>query len=187
MSDVNKVNQSGASAERIVGRDLTEINYVEPRATHIERLVAMLEKEIEKHQTRDELIESLEFFETPYAPDGVIGIEAKLRKVGREDTLILALRYKEMFAKFLTRYSLYQAAQELIALCLHKVVFEFDQNVHPNCSDVEISELDKIIAEKVVTPIVEQYASGVFSLNHGIVQGMVYWLADRCFVRWHAA
>jgi salicylate hydroxylase len=26
-----------------------------------------------------------------------------------------------------------------------------------------------------------------FALNHGLVLGMTYWLADRCYVRWHAA
>ncbi|HEX8239187.1 MAG TPA: ABC-three component system protein [Allosphingosinicella sp.] len=149
-------------------------------------MVALLEKEIERNETRDQLIESLEFFQEPYAPDGVVGVEAKLTLVGRESSVKLALRYKEVFAKFLTRFSLYQAAQELIALCLHKILYEFESGIHPHCSTASIDDIDKLVAEKVVSPLLSDYASGVFSLNHGIVQGMVYWLADRCFVRWHA-
>jgi hypothetical protein len=186
LSDINKVNQTGASAEKIAGRDYYDATF-HPRASHVERLVSLLEREIASQETREDWIESLEFFQQPYAPDGVVGVEEKLRKVGREKSLLIALRYKEMFAKFLTRYALYQAAQELIALCLHKVFFEFESHIHPHCGSISQSEIDAIVAEKVVKSVLDEYASGSFSLNHGIVQGMIYWLADRCFVRWHAA
>jgi hypothetical protein len=91
-----------------------------------------------------------------------------------------------MFVKFLTRYSLYQSAQELISLCLHRVFYEFEHGIHPVCSISTIEQIDVLVEERVIKPLLSEYASGIFSINHGIVQGMVYWLADRCFVRWHA-
>lgn len=185
MTDRNRVDQRGVHAERVIGRD--SIEYVQPRATHVEKLVELLEREMERGDRRDGLIESLEFFEEPISPDGVTGLEDKLKKAGREGSTLMALRYKEMFAKFLTRYSLYQAAQELIALCLHRVVHEFEVNIHPVCAEGDCGMIDRLVAEKVVVPVLEEYASGTFSLNHGLAQGMIYWLADRCFVRWHAA
>lgn len=114
-------------------------------------------------------------------------MENKLRKAGRESSIILAYKYKEMFAKFLTRYGLYNAAQELIALCLHKVFYEFESNVHPVCHHVSQDETDIIVAEKVVNPLLSDYVAGSFTIKHGLVLGMIYWLADRCYVRWHAA
>jgi hypothetical protein len=43
------------------------------------------------------------------------------------------------------------------------------------------------VSEKVVQAVVTEYGLGTFALNHGLVLGMTYWLADRCYVRWHAA
>jgi hypothetical protein len=187
LSDINRVNQKGASGEKVIGRDSYEITHNYGKRGHIEELVAILEREMERDERRDGKIESLEFFDERWAPDDVVGLEQKLRKVGRESSIMLALKYKELFAKFLVRYSLYGAAQELIALCLHKVFYEFEQNVHPVCAVLSQDEIDHIVAEKVVAPLLADYVAGSFTINHGLVLGMVYWLADRCYVRWHAA
>lgn len=95
-------------------------------------------------------------------------------------------RQKELFVKFLTKYSLYGAAQELLALCLHKIHVEFDANIHPQCGEVPTEAFDSIIHSQVIETVVSEYGLGAFSLNHGLVLGMTYWLADRCYVRWHA-
>lgn len=168
----------------MAGRDYYESN-IQPKLSHVEKLVELLEREMEKDETRGSWIESLEFFENPYSPDGVVGLEAKLEKVGRSGELILALKYKELFAKFLSRYALYQSAQELIALCLHKVFHEFENRVHPVCGTLSQVELNEIIAAHVVEPLFKEFAYGAFNLHHGLIQGMIYWLADRCFLRWH--
>ena len=183
-------NQNTALGD-LAGRDIDKSVHVHanvhPQLSHIQKLVELLESEMMKADMRSTLIESLEFFESPYSPDGVAGLSAKLQKAGRGPDLTLALRYKEMFAKFLSRYALYGSAQELIALCLHKVFYEFEHRIHPVCGDLTHSELDEIISAHVVEPLFKEYAYGAFSLNHGLIQGMIYWLADRCFVRWHVA
>lgn len=186
--DKNDVNQRNANAGgNIIGRDdnsVVNINLI--RNERVRELVTRLDREIASDEMRDQWIESLQFFEEPYAPDGIVGLEAKLNKCGRPDKLILALRHKELFVKFLSKYALYGAAQELLALCLHRVHQEFESHVHPVCGEATITEIDQIIASRVIKSVVEEYGLGTFALDHGLVLGMTYWLAERCYVRWHA-
>jgi hypothetical protein len=39
--------------------------------------------------------------------------------------------------------------------------------------------------DRIVNPIVEECGGDIMSVNHNIVQGMVYWLAEQCFIKWH--
>ena len=181
-------NQRNASAgNNIVGRDdnsITNINVI--RNERVRELVIRLDREIAADEMRDQWVDSLQFFDQPYAPDGIIGLEAKLERCGRPDKLVLALRHKELFVKFLSKYALYGAAQELLALCLHRVHQEFEAHVHPVCGEANITQIDQIIASRVISAVVAEYGLGTFALDHGLVLGMTYWLAERCYVRWHA-
>lgn len=49
-------------------------------------------------------------------------------------------------------------------------------------SKVEVNEL---VRDSIVVPTVQECGSSVFVINHSTAMGMVYWLADQCFVRWH--
>lgn len=188
MADRNDVNQRGATAgEKIVGRDDNSVNVLMPGDSQVSVLVKQLDREIHADEIREQWIDSLQFFEEQYVPDGVRGLEAKLARCGRADKVGLALRHKELFVKFLNRYALYGAAQELLALCLHRIHAEFETHVHPACGSSDVTEIDRIVSEKVVQAVVAEYGLGTFALNHGLVLGMTYWLADRCYVRWHAA
>lgn len=171
----------------MAGRDIITTNNINIiKNERVRELVQRLDIEIERDEVRDQWIESLEFFEEPYAPDGVLGLEAKLQRCGRPDKIQLAIRHKELFVKFLNKYALYGAAQELLALCLHRIHQEFESHVHPVCGETPITALDQLISTKVVTTVVEEYGLGTFALDHGLVLGMTYWLAERCYVRWHA-
>jgi len=184
----NDVNQRNASAgKNIIGRDdnsVVNINLI--RNERVRELVSRLDREIATDEMRDQWIDSLQFFEEPYAPDGVIGLEAKLDKCGTPEKFFLASRHKELFVKFLSKYALYGAAQELLALCLHRVHQEFESHIHPVCGEVTTTQIDQIISSRVIKAVVEEYGLGTFALDHGLVLGMTYWLAERCYVRWHA-
>ena len=151
----------------------------------VKLLVAALEHEIEEDITRSGWIEDLQSFEEPYVVDEYRGLEEKLKVAGLSGKRIYALHQKEKFAKFLERYALYNSAQALISLCLHKVFTDFEAYVHPQCGSVTNDELHKIIHEIVVAGVLKEYSLGAFALNHSLVWGMTYWLADRCYVRWH--
>lgn len=185
MSD-NSVDQSGASAgTKIVGRDDKSVTVYSGSNVHVRELVKKLDTEIAHDRLKNDLIDSLQFFEEPFAPDGVLGLEQKLAKSGQAAKIPLAVRHKELFAKFLSKYALYGAAQELLALCLHRIHQEFESKVHPKCGDMSRDEMDEVILSEVIHCVVKEYGLGTFALNHGLVLGMTYWLAERCYVRWH--
>ncbi|OAN98369.1 hypothetical protein A8B75_19655 [Sphingomonadales bacterium EhC05] len=184
----NRAIQVGATAgANVVGRDLVNINEASSlRDQNVKSLVLQLEQEIQDDQTKSQWIENLEFFNIDHIVDEIEGLEAKLDHAGRQKNIKLAMRHKEMFAKFLAKFSLYESAQILISKCLHEIHQGFEANVHPECEELSIAKIDKIIYNDVVSPIVSQYGFGAFSLDHGLVSGMTYWLADRCYVRWHS-
>ena len=185
--DYSRVNQSGASAEGdIAARDITKTYNVRvERNDQVRELVRRLDREVLRDEQRQEWVESLEFFEEPFAPDGIVGLEAKLAKAGRVDKIPMALRHKELFVKFLSKWALYGAAQELLALCLHRLHSDFETQIHPQCGNFDSRQIDQIISQDIVTEVVREYGLGTFALNHGLVLGMTYWLAERCYVRWH--
>jgi hypothetical protein len=186
--DQNEVDQRNASAGgSVIGRDDNSVVHINLTLNErVRELVTRLDREIASDEVRNQWIDSLQFFEEPYAPDGVIGLEAKLEKCGKPEKLVLALRHKELFVKFLSKYALYGAAQDLLALCLHRVHQEFESHVHPVCGEATTTQIDQIIASRVIKAVVEEYGLGTFALDHGLVLGMTYWLAERCYVRWHA-
>ena len=46
-------------------------------------------------------------------------------------------------------------------------------------------EVNAIIISRIVDPIVAECGTTVFEMNHGTAMGMLYWLAEQCFIRWH--
>lgn len=179
---------SGASAgHNIVAGDLT-INNITSGASSREAiafLVKKLEQEIENDLHTSGWIEDLVFFEKPLKVDSVEGLDAKLIAAGMEGKRLLALQQKELFSKFLEKRALYDAAQQLLALCLHRICADFDIYIHPICGNFETDDLNKAIHEKIIVPVVNEFACSPFPFNHGLVLGMTYWLADRCYIRWH--
>lgn len=153
----------------------------------IKLLVQKLQKEMDNHSTTSGWIEDLVFFEENHPDDDVVGLEAKLDAAGMIAKRSIALKQKEHFAKFLEKRLLYDAAQQLLALCLHRIFEDFEAYVHPQCGSISSDDLNALIHEKIVCPLVNEYCYGAFSVNHSLVRGMTYWLADRCYVRWHKA
>jgi hypothetical protein len=179
--------QAGGS---IVGGSLTQItNYTGATALSgsIKDLVLKLQKEIDEDHKAAGWIEDLLFFEENAPDDDIEGLEAKLKAGGMSQKSGIALKQKEMFAKFLEKRALYGAAQQLLALCLHRIFADFEAHVHPNCGKLQPDELHLKIHDKIICPVVEEFCQGAFNINHSLVFGMIYWLADRCYVRWHEA
>jgi C-terminal domain 9 of the ABC-three component (ABC-3C) systems len=182
------VSQKGASAGGdIVGGDKITKKYYGAigGSALIEQLLQKLQVEIDKNQEVRHTVEALQYFYTRIPADGVDGLEAKLSKGGRDHERHLALEKKELFAKYLERWSLYASAQEIFACLLAKVEHEFTYGVFPKIGKLDEAEINQIITDKIVIPTIAECGTSVFSLNHAIVMGMVYWLAEQCFVRWH--
>jgi hypothetical protein len=183
------VSQQGASAHGdVVGRDKTEHhNYYLPSAPLglVEQLLQKLKAEIEKNEKILHTIEALAHFQTRRSHDGIDGLEAKLRAGYRADEYFNALEKKELFAKLLQKWSLYASAQEIFAYELAKAEYAFNYFVHPQIVNLDRIAINELINERIITPIVTECGATVFVLNHGVAMGMLYWLAEQCFVRWH--
>jgi hypothetical protein len=98
----------------------------------------------------------------------------------------LALRKKEAFAKLLEAWKAYPAAQEIIAYFLAKIELAFQTHVVPLLGTSGDAAIDAAIQEHLVEPVLHEMGDGPFMLNGTNVGGMVFWLAEQCYVRWHA-
>jgi len=187
----SRIDQSGTSAGRdIVAGDKNEIVHIyyspAPRPPGIvEQLLQKLQVEIEKNVEVRHAVESLRYFYEQKAKDGIVGLEAKLMAGGRDHEIFLALEKKELFVKLLEKWSMYASAQEIFAYLLARAEYEFSMFVHPKIGKLDQEGINQLVHDRIVTPTISECGSGIFTLNHSIVMGMIYWLAEQCFVRWH--
>ena len=76
--------------------------------------------------------------------------------------------------------------QEIFAYLLAKAEHEFTYIIRPQLCDKSKIEVNVLVRDRIIVPIIEECGATVFSINHSTAMGMVYWLAEQCFVRWHA-
>lgn len=181
------INQKGASAGGdVVGGNKTVHNYnVRPGGGLVEQLLLKLHQEMEADAKVQQTIEKLQIYCERQASAGPIGLEAKLSAANRTHEIPLALDKKEQFAKLLERWSLYASAQEIFVYLLARVEHEFSMSVAPRVGVAHESEINQIITDRIVEPTIADCGIGQFSIDHRTAMGMVYWLAEQCFIRWH--
>lgn len=183
-----QVNQSGADAGGDIVGGNKDTHYHLPRTAPlslVEKMMERLSVEMRDSLKVQELISSLQFFYIQKAKDGVAGLEAKLIKADREDDLLYAFEKKELFVKLLDRYSLYESAQRIFTHLLAKTEHEFSQIIHPQIANLSRKEINDLVSTRIVEPIVQECGIGPLDINHCVVMGMIYWLAEQCFIRWH--
>lgn len=95
------------------------------------------------------------------------------------------MKKKELFAKLLDKWSMYASAQEIFSVLLAKIEYEFSMFVYPKLGVLNEDGINELVDARIVQPTIQECGSGVFTLNHSITMGMIYWLAEQCFVRWH--
>ena len=131
------------------------------------------------------MVEGLQRFYSRRSVDGIEGLEAKLTAGSRSHELLDALEQKERFSKLLEKWSLYASAQQIFAYLLAKAEHEFRMVVLPQINILDEVCINRLVSERIIYPLVDEVGDGVFNVDPGIVMGMVYWLAEQCFVRWH--
>jgi hypothetical protein len=186
---ISSAQQSRASAGRdLAGRDINSItNYNSaPRAAGvIEQLLEKLNSEMEQNAQVRDVVEKLQRYHQKKTHDGVTGLEAKLTKAGRADSYFDAIAMKEMFAKLLDEWSLYASAQQIFIFLLARAERQFNDIILPQVAMLDAVGINKLTSELIVEPAVLECGASVFQLDHNTAMGMVYWLAEQCFVRWH--
>jgi uncharacterized membrane protein YheB (UPF0754 family) len=182
------VTQSGATAGKdIVGGDKIEFHHHVHAASIgiVEKLILKLKSEMRDNAQVQHTIDALANFQMRKSVDGIDGLEAKLVAGQRQDELMDALEKKEQFAKLLQKWSLYASAQEIFAYLLAKAEYEFNHFIYPQITTLPRIAINQIVHDRIVQTTIDECGVDVFVLNHGTALGMVYWLAEQCFVRWH--
>lgn len=168
-----------------VGRDKVTNNHYSERKSQIDGWLDKLAAELRDDVKIQTFVDSLQYYFQQMPYDDVIGLEAKLEKSGRESQKMSALRKKEAFSKLLAQWQAYPAAQEIIAYFLAKVEAAFESSVIPILATASITDIDDVVKRELIDPVLGEMGCGPFMLNHNNVAGMVYWLAEQCYVRWH--
>lgn len=182
---MNKVSQQHSSAGGdIVGRDKVTTYNSAPKGK-IEKLLVKLQEQYDGDHETQSIIDELARYHSRRAVDGVIGLEAKLTAAEKSDCYEDAIEKKEMFAKLLQKWTMYSSAQLIFSHILAKAEVEFTQVIYPQIPDKSEAEINTLVVERIVNPIVEECGDDLLAINHNLVQGMVYWLAEQCFIRWH--
>ena len=186
------VDQSHAAAQGdIAARDINKINNYygdksAPRAAGIvEQLLQRLNDELKNDHKAQNTIEKLQRYYNNKTYDGVVGLEAKLKHAGREDTYDDAIEMKEMFVKLLHQWSLYASAQQIFVYLLARAERHFNDIILPQIPALNVAQVNSLVNELIVEPTVHECGASVFEIDHNTALGMVYWLAEQCFVRWH--
>ena len=185
---MNTVCQQGSSAGRdVVGRDKIENHHhtILPPKGMIERLLQKLNKQVEDNEETLETIAELARYHRKRSVDGIEGLEAKLIAAGKSSSYLDAIEKKEMFVKLLERWSLYHSAQLIFVHFLAKADLEFNNVIYPDIPNKTESEINALVIDRIINPIVEECGYDVIEMSHNVVLGMVYWLAEQCFIRWH--
>lgn len=176
-------HQQGAQAGgHVIGRDHIT---VEAKRSMVEKLLLRLKEQYDCNQQVQGTIDELARYHMRRASDGIFGLKAKLDASGRSHYYDDAIEKKEMFAKLLEKWSMYSSAQFIFAHILAKAENEFTQVIHGQIPHKAPEEINALVIDRIVSPIVEECSSELMFVNHNVVQGMVYWLAEQCFVKWH--
>lgn len=184
------VTQQDISAGRDnIGRDQinTNINLnLNGEKSPIAAWMAKLEIEISNNQQVAHFIDTLQMYQERHSHDGVSGLENKLTHSGRnQEAVNLALQKKELFTRLMAKYAMFDSAQNIFAYLLSKLENDFRVYVLPNIAGTPAHEVDALFTQYLVGPCADEIKSGVFCLNAAIASGMIYWLAEQCYIRWH--
>lgn len=167
------------------GRDVNITNVSNVPETFMKNLNERFNLERRDKTQFREIVKSLEYYQDSIDPKP-IGLEQKLILGTRQDEIPEALRAKELFVKLMTRYSLSEAAQLLIAYCLGRIHNYFKAHVVPLINQgAAVHEVDRVVIEQVIDPVLSELGVNFLNLTPQELSGMVYYLTANCFLNWH--
>ncbi|MDB2438748.1 hypothetical protein N9W89_08545 [Hellea sp.] len=179
------VDQRKANAGNdMVARDkITTVYNSTP--SKIQALLEKLKAESAAEVFTKETISELARYHQRQSTDGIEGLESKLKKAGLGHAYLDAIEQKEAFAKLLSRYTMFASAQEIFVHYLTRVRMAFNKTIYPDLPSLTEAQANMRIHTEIVKSIVDECYTDVFHLDDEAVFGMLYWLAEQCFVKWH--
>lgn len=187
----NNLRQSHVLGDQ-AGNNITKVtnNYNQidgAKPSQIARLLRLLADQISADDSMSGFVDDLQFFIDNRDGETVIGLEEKLKFCGRGDSFRDARKKKELFAKLLLRYERFSSAQQLFAYIMAAIHETFESKIIPSADLLSRQEIDSLIDFEIVEKIMIEFGEGSdqLTLNRTHLAGMIYWLADKCYVRWH--
>lgn len=176
-------DQAGNNITKIT--TYNQIHGVKP--SQVNRLLKLLSDQISKDESMVGFVDDLQFFIDNRDGETVVGLKQKLEFCGRGAAFNDAKKKKELFAKLLLRFERFSSAQQLFAYIMATIHETFDTRITPLASSLSLQEIDAMIEAEIVDKIMAEVGEGSdhMTLNRTHIKGMIYWLADKCYVRWH--
>lgn len=155
--------------------------------SQISILLKKLDKEIEEGTHSDGFIDDLQMFIDQREDEEIVGLENKLEKVGRGDEFQSAIDKKERFSKILLRLTHFPSAQMIFAFFLSRIHEVFESHIIHQGNPLSRDKVENLVEEKIIQPTLADMGSDFehLTLTPTHVRGMIFWLADKCWVRWH--
>lgn len=154
-------------------------------ATVVDQLLALLAAEIKQNAQCSGVITRLQRYFGGLAIDEAADLESKLLKAGRKEELRRAMEGKEEFAMLLDEWGHFASAQKIFAYLLARAEHVFNSEIEPQIGILNKNQLNSQFNSLIIDPTVRDCGASVFEIDHIKAMGMIYWLADQCFVRWH--
>lgn len=190
----SKTTQKNNIAKNISARDTidksTHIGQLnvskELKKGELRNLIDKYQYEVENNYEFREIICSLQHFMDSIDTNEVIGLKDKMNKAKRSDQIQNAELLKELFTKQLKSKILSKSAQKIFAYLLGKIHVLFDTYVQPLIIEgKDRKEIDKVVLDKVLTPVFEELGQHDFGIYYQEIRGMLYFLTGNCHIRWH--
>jgi hypothetical protein len=183
---VSTTIRENTAGRDIAGRDINH-HYAVREPTAMARLVEQYLAETLADQTLTAWTEKLEHFLTNETSPDVRGLEEKLNAAGRGDMLKVALLRKQAAYKAIMKQQGSRSAQTIYSFVMAEIVVNFEMSVWPLVQAQASREIvDAAMLDKVISPALQILESNPLMLNKMDIQGLVYFLAGNCHIRWDA-
>jgi len=171
----------------VAGRDVNKTYNAVREPTAMVKLVEQYLAETHADKTLSTWTEKLEHFLSNVTSSDIRGLEDKLNASGRADLLNVALIRKQSAYKAIMRQQGSKSAQTIFTFLMAEIVVNFDQSVLPLVQAKASREIvDAAMLERVISPALQMLEGNPLMLNKMDIQGLVYFLAGNCYIRWDA-
>ena len=187
MALVKRVDQSHIVANGdVAAGDIHKTFYVfnGQKRTNLWEACERLQKGVNESAEKKQFIEKLAQFMSD-AEDGSVqfrSLEEKLTAGGMKKKSNRASRLKERFSKKLEAASFNELIQEVYALILVEIDTGFEHKVRPH---IEANEMSRSNRETFsIYESIESQLHGTTDITKEDLEGMLYYLAGKCYIDW---
>lgn len=171
----------------LAGRDIHKHYHVARQPTAMAKLVQQYLAETSADRTLSDWIEKLDHYLSNRTNPDIRGLEDKLKASGRDYLLASALLQKQNAYKAIMKQQGSKSAQTIYAYLMAEIVVNFEQSVLPKIQAGESADkVDSAMLERVINPALNMLEDNPLMLDKRDIQGLVYFLAGSCYVRWDA-